>query len=300
MTGSLFDIQHYAVHDGPGIRTLVFLKGCPLACAWCANPESRRPGRELRHLASRCRACGRCARACPGGAIVLSGGGPRFDRGRCDSCADRTCAPACPEGALLPVGEEWSVEDLVARVAKDRDFYRNSGGGVTFSGGEPFAQTPFLLAALERCRRLGIGAAVETCGLAARADILAALPLVDLFLFDVKVCDPAVHRRLTGVDNRAILDNLGLLAGRAPDKVIVRFPVVPGYTDGRGNVEALADLMTRLGLARLELCPYHPLGRGKYAELGLAEPPDPPQPSPAQLARIAGVFADRGIECGPA
>lgn len=300
MTGSLFDIQHYAVHDGPGIRTLVFLKGCPLACAWCANPESRRPGRELRHLAPRCRACGRCQRACPGGAVSMTRSGPRFDRRRCDACAAGPCAGACPEGALLPVGEKWSVEDLVARVAKDRDFYRNSGGGVTFSGGEPFAQAPFLLAALRLCRRRGIRAAVETCGLAARADLLAAVPLADLFLFDVKVCDPALHRRLTGVDNRAILDNLSLLARRAPGKVVVRFPVVPGYTDGRRNVEALAGLMTRLGLARVDLCPYHPLGRGKYAELGLAEPPDPPQPRPAQLARLAAFFAARGIECGPA
>jgi pyruvate formate lyase activating enzyme len=294
----IFDIQHYAVHDGPGIRTLVFFKGCPLACAWCANPESRRRDREVRQILARCRSCLRCARACPSGAIAETDGRPRLDRRRCAMCGGFDCVAACRRHALIIAGEEWSLDDLIARVAKDIDFYRNSGGGVTFSGGEPFAQAEFLLAALAGCKRLGIPTAVETCGQAARADILAAEPLVDLFLFDFKVVDSARHRKLTGVDNGVILDNLRFLADRAPGKIVLRLPVVPGLTDDEDNIEVIAAIAAELHVARVELCPYHPLGRPKYAEIGLPEPPDPPQPLPAELLRIAGVFEARGIRCG--
>ena len=298
--GTIFDIQHYAVHDGPGIRTLVFLKGCPLACVWCANPESRRPGREVRRIPARCRACGRCVRACPGGAIGVVEGRPRLERRRCRSCGAFACAAACPERALIVAGEEWALDDLMARVAKDADFYRNSGGGVTFSGGEPFAQPDFLLAALGECRRLGIRSAVETCGQAAPAAILAAESLIDLFLFDVKAVDPVLHRAWTGADNGTILANLRLLAGRAPDKIVLRVPVVPGLTAVADNIAAIAALAAELRVARVELCAYHPLGRSKYGELGLPEPPDPPPPLPSDLARITGVFEAHGILCGPA
>jgi pyruvate formate lyase activating enzyme len=293
----LFDIQHYAVHDGPGIRTLVFLKGCPLRCAWCANPESQRPAPEVRHLSARCRACLRCADACPRGAIAAIGGVPRIQRDRCAGCDRTDCVAACPERALVRAGEEWSLDDVIARVAADRDFYRNSGGGVTFSGGEPFAQARFLLAALARCRSLGIHTAVETCGHASPDDLDTAEPLVDLFLFDLKVADPDRHRALTGTGNALILDNLRQLAGRGADRIVVRVPVVPGLTDSAANVEALASLTASLGIARAELCAYHPLGRAKYVELGLPEPPDPPAPTPEALERVADAFVTRGVAC---
>ena len=296
--GILFDVQHYAVHDGPGIRTLVFLKGCPLSCAWCANPESQNPGPELRQLVVRCRGCLRCARACPVGAISPSATGPQLDRPLCARCASHECVAACPEHALTVTGQEWSLDDLVARVAKDLDFYRNSGGGVTFSGGEPFAQAEFLLAALARCKALGIHTAVETCGHADPRDILAAEPLVDLFLYDLKIVGPTRHRELTGADNALVVDNLRLLASRAPGRMVLRVPIVPGFTDDEANIEAIAALAGELGIAHLELCPYHPLGRSKYTELGMAEAPDPAQPLPEILARIAAVFEARGLRCG--
>ncbi len=190
-------MQHYAVHDGPGIRTLVFLKGCPLSCAWCANPESQSLLPEIRQVRARCARCLRCARACPSRAISAPDGEPRLDRSRCLTCRGHECAAVCPEHALLTAGREWTVDELVDRVARDADFYRNSGGGVTFSGGEPLAQPDFLLAALERCRAIGIHTAVETCGYAARDQVAAVEPLVDLFLDDLKVADPARHRART-------------------------------------------------------------------------------------------------------
>jgi pyruvate formate lyase activating enzyme len=298
--GVLFDIQHYAVHDGPGIRTLVFLKGCRLSCAWCSNPESQRGEPELRQLLARCKACLRCAHACPTDAITTPAGTPQLDREHCESCTSRACVEACPEHALAVSGREWSVDDVVARVAKDVDFYRNSGGGVTVSGGEPFVQAEFLLAALKRCRALGIHTAVETCGHADRHDITTAEPLVDLFLYDLKVADPARHHELTGADNALVLDNLRLLARRDPGKIVIRVPIVPAFTDDRANIEAIARLARELGIARVELCPYHPLGRGKYGELGRPEPIDPPQPMPDALAHIADVFESHGVRCGPA
>jgi pyruvate formate lyase activating enzyme len=298
--GLLFDLQHYAVHDGPGIRTLVFLKGCPLSCAWCSNPESQSPRPQLRQLLARCRACLRCARACPLGAIAATEGKPRLDRSLCSECAEQECVSACPERALATTGQEWSLDDVVTRIAKDLDFYRNSGGGATFSGGEPFTQAVFLLAALERCRALGIHTAVETCGHAASADIAAAAPLVDLFLYDVKIIDPQRHHELTGADNAVILENLRMLAERDPDKIVVRVPIVPGYTDDDANIEAIAALAHSLAITRADLCAYHPLGRDKYTELGMPAPVDPPQPLPADLAHIAAIFEAHGVHCSPA
>lgn len=295
--GTIFDIQHYAVHDGPGIRTLVFLKGCPLACAWCCNPESQRADRELRHIGARCQACLRCVRACPHGAITGGKDGPRIDRGRCPPCPGAPCVDACCSGALAISGETIGVDTLVARVAADLPFYRNSDGGVTFSGGEPFAQPAFLREALRRCRDRGIHTAVETCGLADPGDIRDAAPLIDLFLFDVKLVDPARHREVTGAGNELILRNLTDVASLAPGRVVLRFPVIPGFTDAPGNIEDLADLAIRLGIGTVDLEPYHPLGRGKYAEIGRESPPDIAQPDPGGLAAIQNRFTRRGLRC---
>ena len=294
----LFDIQHYAVHDGPGIRTLVFLKGCPLRCPWCSNPESHHRGPELRHVRARCQGCGRCAVACPLSAIVPGPDGrPVIDRRACALCDRRDCLGACPEGALQNVGFEAGAEEVVARVAADADFYRNSGGGVTFSGGEPFFQADFLMEALGRCRDLGIPTAVSTAGLADPKILAAAEPLIDLFLFDVKMIDPVRHRRHTGAENETILENLRTLAGRGAHKIRVRVPIVPGFTDDEDNLNAIADLLVDCGLRSLILQPYHGLGVSKYADLGYPPPPAIEPPGREALERAVARFKVRGIIC---
>ena len=296
--GVVFDIQHYAVTDGPGIRTLVFLKGCPLRCAWCCNPESQRRGPDLRHSAPRCRGCFACEAACPGGAVSREGGRPVFDRARCCPADPWACVEACPQGALSRVGEAMSADRVMARVAADRPFYDNSGGGVTFSGGEPFAQASFLRGLLERSRSLGIHAAVETCGCADASDVAACAELVNLFLFDLKSADPACHEALTGASNDRILRNLRFLSANYPDRLLVRVPLVPGFTDSPENLSGIAGLLVELRVTRVELMPYHELGRDKYK--GLARPYPIPTPHPADLAasvaRAVSVFRSRGID----
>lgn len=295
-SGVVFDVQRYAVHDGPGIRTLVFLKGCPLRCAWCCNPESQEGGLQLRHVRARCRAWGRCVAACQHHAAVLTPRGLVLDRTVCAACADHACATACPEGALRVVGRRVTADEIVASVARDLPFYRNSGGGVTFSGGEPFAQPEFLLALLTGCRGLGIQTAVETCGWAEPRDVDASVALVDRFLFDVKVIDPNRHANATGVDNRLILANLERLAAHAGERIVLRLPLVPGTTDDDANIDAVGDLARRLGIAAVEVEPYHALGRDKYADLGLAEAIDPPPPDRAAIERVLTRLRGRGLE----
>jgi pyruvate formate lyase activating enzyme len=268
--GIVFDIQHYAVHDGPGIRTLVFLKGCPLRCAWCCNPESQAFEPELLHARLKCRSHLACSEACPNGAVRRADGGPSFDRAVCLSCSGNPCVEACPSGALSVAGAGMTADQVMARVAADRAFYANSGGGVTFSGGEPFAQPDFLRDLLARSKSLRIRTAVETCGYV-ESDVLSAMePLVDLFLFDLKVLDAGRHREATGVSNGAILQNLEALAARRAKDITVRVPLVPGFTDDEENLKATAAYLLRLEVQRVEVMPYHPLGMDKYAALGRA------------------------------
>lgn len=293
-----FDLQRYAVHDGPGIRTLVFLKGCPLRCAWCANPESQSFGPELRHRQSRCSVCLLCAAACQRQAIA-----PAEDRDqpliiartRCEACG-AACVEACPQDALERVGLELDVGELVARIAADVDFYRNSGGGVTFSGGEPFAQPQTLHQLLKECAERGIHRAVETCGHVAPEVLRRIAPLVDLFLYDIKLVDPKEHERYCGMTNDWILENLRWLAEQRAEHVVVRVPLVPDVNDGAENLSAIASLMKMLGLRRAELQPYHALGTLKYAELGRqclmsAAPPDV-----EALQAAVDIFANHAVE----
>jgi pyruvate formate lyase activating enzyme len=270
VTGLVFDIQRYAVHDGPGIRTLVFLKGCPLRCPWCCNPESQRFVPELKRSAMRCRACGSCAGACPGG---LDPRQPEFDRRICETCDSWTCLLACPHAALGRVGREMTATGLLAEVLKDRAFYENSGGGVTLSGGEPLSQAPFALEFFRRCKEARVHSALETCGCAPESVFRDIEPFVDLFLFDLKIANQARHREVLGAPLAPILDNLRFLAARRSDSVVVRVPLVPTYTDDEENLRGLAGIASEMGLLRVELEPYHALGEGKYRELG--REPDP-------------------------
>jgi pyruvate formate lyase activating enzyme len=262
--GTIFRVERFAIHDGPGIRTTVFLKGCPLACAWCHSPESQSPAPEFMPRADRCVRCGACAAACPHDAIRFVDTPALARSAECDLCG--SCAEACPSGARELVGRRVSVDDVLDLVEKDRIFYDQSRGGVTFSGGEPLMQAAFLLDAVARCRERGLHTAVDTSGYGDQAALLRIADHADLFLFDVKIVDEPRHLTFTGVDNRLILDNLRALAARHP-AVVVRFPLVPGVNDDENNVAAVGRFVASLGLPRVDVLPYHRAGTAKYHRL---------------------------------
>jgi pyruvate formate lyase activating enzyme len=285
--GRIFDIQRFSLHDGPGIRTTVFLKGCPARCLWCHNPESQSFAPEVLVVETRCVACGTCAAVCPHGA-------PPPGSGLCTACG--ACVDACPAGARRLAGHEVTVEAVMEEVLRDRVFYEESGGGVTFSGGEPLAQPEFLTALLKACHAAGIRAAVDTCGFAPRERVLALVPLVDLFLFDVKLVDEARHRALTGLPAAPILENLRALTA-VHGNVWIRIPVVPGHTDAEADVAATAALVARLpGVRRVSLLPYHRTGAAKARRLGREYPLDALAPPPGEhLEALAALFREHGL-----
>jgi pyruvate formate lyase activating enzyme len=296
-TGLVFDIQHFSVHDGPGIRTAVFLKGCPLRCTWCCNPESQASHPELRHRLARCRRCLACVKACDRGGVALLEGGPGFVREICDTCDDFSCTKACPERALLACGRSMTVAGVIEAAMADEAFFRNSGGGVTFSGGEPFLQHRFLAELLAGLGSAGVRTVVETCGYADPAALQEAVSFLDLILFDLKIADPELHRRYTGRTNALILENLARLSAVAPGKVVLRFPLIPGITDETSNVERIAGIAAGLGITRASVIPYHPMGRAKYEELGRECPVDARPVTRDDLERVFLAFESAGISC---
>ena len=293
MSGTVFNVMHYALHDGAGIRTVVFLKGCPLACRWCHNPESQAPRPELMVVAERCTGCGDCLTACSTGAAVLVGGVPGATE-TCTTCGQ--CVDACLAGARTIAGRIMTVAEVVSELVRDRVFFEESGGGVTFSGGEPFMQPAFLRSLLEACQDEGISTAVETCGMTDQGELLSMVDGVDLFLYDVKLMDQARHGEATGVGNETILTNLAALAA-AHAHVIIRFPVIPGVNDDSENVGLMVAMMDRLGLHCIDLLPYHRIGTDKYRRLGRPyQLADLQPPSAEAMENIRRVFADAGIE----
>lgn len=265
-TGIVFDIQRFSLHDGPGIRTTVFLKGCPLRCMWCHNPESWRPQPQLSYQADLCALCGACAEACPRGVHTLGSGGHAVDFARCAVCG--RCAEVCTRGALKIVGREMTVSRVMTEVLADVSFYRRSGGGLTVTGGEPLFQANFLSGLLRTARESGVHTCVETSGYASRASFDGILDCVDLFLFDIKHTDDSAHRRLTGASNRVILENLDHLCARDAD-ILLRCPIVPGLNDDDEHVRAVAELTRRYPQLRgVEILPYHNMGREKWQQIG--------------------------------
>jgi len=265
--GMVFNIMRFALHDGPGIRTTVFLKGCPLSCWWCHNPESRSRNTEMVYFAERCIRCGDCVQACPEGALELNEQVIR-DPQLCHQDANAICVDACPTGAQGVFGRWTSSPELMAEILKDQIFFDESGGGVTISGGEPLLQADFVEALLADCRARRIHTALDTCGYA-ESDVVERIRRnVDLFLFDLKLMDPARHKQFTGVSNDLILANLELLAGKG-SSVVVRMPVIPGVNDDAGNLAAVSGFLSRLKLINIDLLPYHQIAKGKYSRLGL-------------------------------
>lgn len=295
-TGRVFDIKRYSIHDGPGIRTTVFLKGCSLNCLWCHNPESVDPGPELMHWPGRCARCYACVAACPKGAIAKDAAGAVvIDRTKCDLCGK--CAEACLYDAMQLVGREMTVDEVLDEVEKDRVFYEQSGGGVTLSGGDPSVQAAFAEAILDGCRARGLRTAVDTAGFSSNGALERLASKADLVLFDLKVMDEARHRDVTGVPNRPILGNLEKLAA-AGTEVWVRIPLVAGVNDDDENVaRTIAFLRSLRTIRRIGLLPYHSGGLEKARRIGKdAKFRKFETPSEPRIAAVEAAFREAGFE----
>lgn len=262
--GLIFDIDTFAVHDGPGIRMAVYLKGCPLSCQWCHSPESRRPAPELILVPDRCARCGACAAACPQGAHEVGPDRHRLDRAACVACG--LCVEACPQRALTIKGYRLPVAEVVRRAIHLRPFFEHSGGGVTLTGGEVTAQTEFAASVLAGCRAAHLHTAIETCGACDWRQLAPLASAADLILYDLKLMDDSAHRRWTGVSNRQILEN----AARLPrERTQVRVPLIPGITDTEVNLRGVFGFVAEIGLRSVSLLPFNPSAAAKWEWLGL-------------------------------
>jgi pyruvate formate lyase activating enzyme len=272
MNGTIFDIQRFSVHDGPGIRTTVFMKGCPLRCRWCHNPEGLSVSQELQFFKEKCIGCGRCG-----------------DR------ASLEAAAKCPTEALAVCGRRISAEDALKEVLKDRIYYGNSGG-ITFSGGECLLQADFVASVLSLAKAEGIHTAIDTCGCVTWEAIEKTLPFCDLYLYDIKCINPDTHKAFTGVDNSLIIENLKKLSETGKE-IWIRTPVIPGFNDTESEMTQIADLLSPLsGIRQITLMPYHTLGASKYETLGLTYPYDTSlRIDEATLASFKRIFESRNI-----
>jgi pyruvate formate lyase activating enzyme len=321
--GLIFDVDSFAVHDGPGIRLSVYVKGCPLSCRWCHSPESRRPGPELIFLADRCRLCGQCAAACPhgvhrilrktpnglpalepdGALEGLAAVGPDgasevatavqhlLNRQQCVLCGQ--CIRQCPRGALDVRGYVTTAGQIVERAVRLKPFFDHSGGGITLTGGEVTAQPAFCAAMLKGCRQEGINTAIQTSGYCLWSDLETLLGQADLVMYDIKLIDDQQHRQWTGRSNRPILENAARLAGR---NVQVRVPLIPGITDTAGNIRGICQYVRQAGLRQVCLLPYNGSSAAKYEWLGLPYDIAGQPQSPEQLAALADIVRAEGLD----
>ncbi len=267
MTGCIFNIQRFSVHDGPGIRTNVFLKGCPLRCIWCHNPEGLKREPQIRFSPEKCIGCGDCKSVCNGTAHKFENNFHMFDFDVCEGCM--TCPKYCPADALEADGEIRDVDFVINEVLKDLDYYKTSGGGLTLSGGEPFYQPEFAIEILRTAKSMGIHTAVETCGMVPSSVMEAASPFVDVFLYDYKATGEEEHKRFTGASQKQILENLRLLE-KLGSNVILRCPIVPGINDNEKHYMGIADTATNnLAIKEINIMPYHSFGIGKGIKVGV-------------------------------
>ena len=295
-TGLIFDIKRYAIHDGPGIRMTIFFKGCPLSCAWCHNPESQSSRVQKMYSANKCIGAQDCVRACPHQALTLTPNGIVTDTDACQLCG--ACARACPTKAIELSGHEETVEGLMKIIERETIFFDQSGGGVTFSGGEPLMHYKFLVEVLDACGKKGIHRTVDTAGFSKTAILLEVAKRTDLFLFDLKLMDPVKHKQWTGVDNEKILKNLEALAETGVP-IQIRIPLVKGVNCDAENICQTAEFIARLpGEKRMvNLLPYHHTASRKHEKLGqtyhsgIME-----KPSKAEQQRIVEIFEEKGIQ----
>ena len=309
LTGKVYDIQGFSVQDGPGIRTTVFLKGCPLRCPWCHSPESQQFHSQLSWISMRCigmEKCGKCLSACPKGAItpgtviqhMVTKENVRhvhIDRSICDNCG--ACAAACYPDALFMCGTDYGVEELVEKLSKDKPFYEQSGGGVTISGGEALSQFEFTLALLKALKKRGINTALDTTGFTSPQNIDAVLPYTDLFLYDLKHMKSDQHKAVTGVPNEIILENAKRIAD-AGGKLQVRIPVIPRFNDSEENISETGEFCKSLGgaVTVIQLLPYHNMGVMKYQRISNGHKvPEAPVPSDEKIQSLKKLLEDLGL-----
>lgn len=293
-TGTIFNIMKYSTHDGPGIRTAVFFKGCPLSCPWCHNPEGQSARPELSFSSDRCVRCGECVKVCPENAISVVDGVLLTRRDVCRPCG--CCSKVCQSRAREIVGKIMTAPQVMEEIEKDIIFYDESKGGVTFSGGEPLMQPDFLTEMLQSCKEKDIHTAVETCGLVKSEDLARIEPYVDLFLYDLKIIDGAKHRQLAGASNRTILMNLRELS-QSHDEIIIRFPLIPGINDEGEDVLQIRTFISSLrNVQEIHILPYHKGGIEKYRRLGKEyRLPGIQPPSDQKLSQIEDIFRRVGL-----
>ncbi len=291
-TAMVFDIQRFSLHDGPGVRTTVFFKGCPLRCLWCQNPESWKRPAEMAFYEQRCERCFACEPACPKDAIVRDAK-HRIDFSRCDACGD--CAAACMNEALRTIGKPWLLTTLFEEIVRDKDFFLDSGGGVTLSGGEPFLYPDFTLSLCAMLRQAGIHTLAETCGwFDSRLCELIAGSL-DAVFFDIKHASASAHKTLTGKDNGLIIKNFMALCELMKD-IQPRMPIVPGCNDDEENIRATATILRKAGKQSIHCLPYHSLGNDKLMRIQSSQAPAAIQPpTPTELERVKTIFKEEGI-----
>ena len=298
MSSLVTNIQGFSIHDGPGIRTVVFLKGCGLECQWCGNPECISPHPEIGLFKSLCTGCGKCEEICPNGALVFGTAGfPRIDRATCSGCG--TCSSVCSYRAIVLYGKVMSVEEIFDVVKRDSIFYDASDGGITVSGGEALLQPQLVCDLFDKCHRGGIHTCIETSGYASEPALIQVLPYTDYVLYDLKYLDSEKHSKFTGKPNTLVLNNARIVA-RSGIEMLFRMPLIPGINDDMQNIKETADFLRGLGknTARIELMPYHRLGKGKYESLDRHfRLPDIPVPDPIELESIKTAFESNGITC---
>lgn len=264
------EIERFALHDGPGIRTVVFMQGCPLHCPWCSNPESQKIRTNLLHISTRCIGCGECSLVCPYQAISVKDNSPLFDRTSCQLC--KKCATVCMQNAIKFVGEKVSTSSIMELVLRDKEYYINSGGGVTFSGGDPFVQFDALMELLLLCKKEGLHTAVETCGQVDIEKLKQAETYIDLFLFDIKHTNSELLKTTTGADLDIIIDNLNFLVSVNPNKVTLRTPIIPDFNNNTEEIDRIFNLAKSKKVEEIHLLAYHTLGKDKYTQMGVNYP----------------------------